>query len=119
MGAFIISMLSQPHRLRARRDIEQVFKLGMVFHTRQLTVRALFSRGAQSRGTVVVSNKTAKKAVDRNRIKRKLRPILREVFAQAKRPVDIMLIAKTSAHESDFQELRSSVFFACKKMGII
>ncbi|HLD19827.1 MAG TPA: ribonuclease P protein component [Patescibacteria group bacterium] len=112
-------MLSQPHRLRARRDIDRVFKQGMVFHTSQLTVRALFSRGAQSRGTVVVSNKTAKKAVDRNRIKRKLRPILREVFAQTKRPVDIILIAKTLANKSDFQQLHVSVFFACKKMDIL
>ena len=82
-------------------------------------MRALFSRGAQSRGTVVVSNKTAKKAVDRNRIKRKLRPILREVFAQTKRPVDIILIAKTLANKSDFQQLHVSVFFACKKMDIL
>lgn len=112
-------MLSQHHRLRARRDIERVFTSGAVFHTRHVTVRALFSRNAYSRGTVVVSNKTAPKAVTRNRIKRRLRPIVRELFQQAQRPIDILIIAKASAHECDISELRSSLFFACKKMGIL
>ena len=103
-------MLQASHRLCARRDIEQVFKKGVVFHTRYVTVRVFFSLFPHSRGTVVVSNKISKKAVVRNRIKRWLRPVMRNVFSLCPKSMDMIISAKSPAVESDARVLRESVF---------
>lgn len=61
---------------------------------------------------VIVSQKVAKKAVDRHKIQRQLREITRYFFSLpygVGRGYDIVVIARSSAYHMPFKELKKSV----------
>ncbi len=58
---------------------------------------------------IVVPRKTARKAVARNRIKRRLREIVRPWLPYLK-PWDIVLVARGPVAEMDFWTLRDAVY---------
>lgn len=61
---------------------------------------------------VVVSQKVAKKAVDRHKIQRRLREIMRHILIAhpvLSRGFDIVLVARPSAYRASFDDLQKSV----------
>ncbi len=68
-------MLARKNRL-SRTDFDVLLKTGRAFHCPALSLRVAKTPGA-SRFSVVVSKKTAKTAVLRNRIRRRLYSLLR------------------------------------------
>lgn len=69
-------MLPRAYRLRERRAVLITLRRGTVATSRALALHALRTRVAGPRFAVVVSRKTAKRAVDRNRVRRRIRAIL-------------------------------------------
>lgn len=63
---------------------------------------------------IVVSRKVGK-AVVRNRIKRRIREILRKTHLP---PAEIMIIAKPEAAEADYAELARDLYFVIRKSGL-
>jgi ribonuclease P protein component len=66
-----------------------------------------------SEAKVVVSQKVAKKAVDRHKIQRRLREIVRHEFktnpAAAGRGYDMVVVARASSLRASFDDLQKSV----------
>ncbi len=71
-------MFRKEERLRKQKDIERVFAGRLSFFNPFFILRAQFNQQNMSRKTVVVSKKVAKRAVDRNGIKRYLRPLIKK-----------------------------------------
>lgn len=77
----IKDMLSSKHRLTKRRDFDALFKKGRVVSEAALSLR--YSKtlpDMPGRAAFVVSAKTEKSAVRRNRAKRQARAILRSII---------------------------------------
>lgn len=70
-------MFAKNHRLAKTKDVKMAFAQGRSFFNPLFAVRFLVRPGHASRFTIVVSTKTAKKAVVRNRVKRILREFIR------------------------------------------
>lgn len=98
-------MLSRIQRLRLQRDIDAVQRYGRSIGNRHFFIKFIPSKSKISRATVVVSVKAAKKAVDRNRIKRRVRSILEKNLRLVSKPHDLMIIIKKSALSLSFAEL--------------
>ena len=65
-----------------------------------------------SEAKVVVSQKVAKKAVDRHKIQRRLREIMRHILKEnspLSRGYDFVVVAKPSASHASFGDLKTSV----------
>ena len=100
------------YRLRRKRDFQATLQGRRVFSGRGLVVLAVPSERAQSRIGVTVSRQL-KRAVDRNRARRRLRELARSSFVQAdsgadRRGIryDVVLIARPAALTLRFADLK-------------
>ncbi|EKD78867.1 MAG: hypothetical protein ACD_41C00241G0001, partial [uncultured bacterium] len=59
--------------------------------------------------TVVVSTRVSKKAVERNRIKRRLRPILKKILNQAGPSRDVVVVVQQRALQANTAELEQAL----------
>ncbi len=96
-------MLKKVNRLAKAKDIQKTIARGRAFFSPFLTIKHL-SSSQDPRFTVVVSTKVSKKAVDRNRLKRVLREVLRKNITQFKKG-DYMVFLKPKAAKLPEAEL--------------
>lgn len=95
-------------RLRKTRDIRRVFRHGTLHRGRLLRLYVLDQpTEASVRFTVVVSAKVGG-AVCRNRLKRRLREIVRHECTGGARGADFVLAALPLARDATFWELRAA-----------
>jgi ribonuclease P protein component len=124
-------MLPRAGRLRRNRDFRLVFSKRRSFGSELLTLYVRPQRPATgddagsvqlSRFGFVISKKTARRAHDRNRIKRRLREICRLRVLPRLRgpsPVDIVFVARAPAAEADFARLAAEVETLGRKAGLL
>ena len=102
-------MLPRKNRLYKNKDFEAVFEKGKTFFGKGLVVKVLPQDLPTSRFGFIVSKKTARKAVQRNRIRRRLREIVRrEILPFLKKNIDAIIIAKQDCPDS-FNELQQEL----------
>ena len=65
------SMFGRSSRIRLSRDYERLFQYGRSFHTPYLTLKTVQNQQDLNRFGIVVSNKVDKRAVVRNKMKRR------------------------------------------------
>jgi ribonuclease P protein component len=102
-------------RLRHRKDFDSVFQRGRGYNDKLLVLRILPNDLDHNRYGFVTSKRLGK-AVVRNRVRRRLREIVREAPAAA--GYDVVLSAKTTAAEAPFTDLTASVARLYDRAGI-
>ncbi len=111
-------MLSKNNRLKKRDDFDGVFKRGRKFKEDFLLLRVVKNNFQKSRFGFIVSQKVSKKAVLRNKIKRRLRAIVEAKIPKIKEGLDIVLIADPGLEKKDFWELEEITGNIFKKAGL-
>lgn len=109
-------MLNKQNRLKKKKEIENVFKGGRSFYSKDLGIRFKKNNLEDSRFCLVVSAKVSKKAVIRNKIKRRARYILRGDLEKIKKGFDIVVVINKQALLNDFDLFSSNIresFKAC------
>jgi ribonuclease P protein component len=116
-------MLPRVSRLKRSRDFQAVYKRRQSWATPHLALYVRFRtprEGEASRLGFVISKKVAKRAHDRNRLKRRLREITRlhwlPVTAQ---PYDALLVARTAATAVDFAALSAEMASLAKQARLL
>lgn len=113
-------MLPPLHRLTKRKDFDALFKRGKLVYVRQLQARVAKSTlGKQTRIAVIISAKTEKSAVKRNRAKRQVREIIRAVMPQVKPGYDVAISIKHSYLPLDFAAKKDVTLQLLKKAGLL
>ena len=113
------ALLSKPQglqRLSHKRDFDRLQRLGRTYHGRFLSLRL----GRNQEGTVRVGFAIAKrlgKAVERNRLRRRLREILR--LSHIALGWDILVIAREDAVHQDYHTLRAEVENLLRQAGAL
>lgn len=87
-------MLARPRRLRLPRDISKVYSRGRFGVAEGIQVKALGNHLVSTRIAVVVSRKISKKAVIRNRIRRRIAAILTEMWENLSPGYDIVITVR-------------------------
>lgn len=98
-------MLAAANRLRDRRAIANVQRRGWYTHEDAVTVKAARNQLAVSRAVVVVSKKVSKKAVVRNRIRRRLAGILADRWATVAPGYDIVITVRDNLADTAATDL--------------
>ncbi len=101
-------MLPEEQRLTTDRDFGRVFQYGKSYGDDYLFMKVLSTGNPQTRLGISISRKLGK-ATLRNRIKRRLRALLRELLPYLAEGYDIVVVAKNSAVNASFGELRWSL----------
>lgn len=105
------STLSFPRRLRltSETDLEVVRRTGKRIQTERLEARASASLLPHPRVGIVVP-KHRRSIVDRNRVKRRLRELVRtRLLPNLDRRIDLLIRAKPDAYNATFQDLAVDV----------
>lgn len=112
-------MLEQKNRLKKKKDFERVWKKGKRFQHGFLSLKIVKNDLRNSRFAFVVGLKVSKKAVVRNKIKRRLRHIIKREMPRIKSGIDVSIIALPCLENKDFQELKDITNKLLKKSNII
>ena len=110
-------MLPFKCRLKKKKDFENVFKSGKGFKEDSLYFKIKKNNLKNSRFCFVVGKNISKKAVERNKIKRQLREIIKKNLDEIKINADCVLIVMPGA-ESDYNKLEKIVNKLFKKAGL-
>lgn len=90
-------MINRTHRFHGRASLGHVYKRGTVVRGQNLSLKyASNSRQPTYRAAVVVSRKVSKSAVVRNRIRRRVYELVRELSPQISKPVDMIFVVYSS-----------------------
>ena len=99
-------MIKKENRLSRSRLVGRVLQKGLSIKTSNLSCRIISTRDTDKvKITVVVSKKIASHAVDRNRIKRRVREAFEAEIAR-KRSVSLVVFPKLSAQTAKFEDLQ-------------
>ncbi len=100
-------MLPSQNRLKRRQDFANVYSKGDRFNGQYVSLRVYITDQATafSQIGVVVSKKFSKKAVARNRIKRQLRAIFRQVLSQLKQGLQIVVTVFPLPNSPSYEQL--------------
>lgn len=112
-------MLPKLYRLTKNKDFERVAKFGQSVYSQELTIKWIKNNLLISRFGFVISTKAAKRANVRNKIKRRLREIIRATLSAPKLKgaqtmtiksgYDMMILAKPEIKELDFWRLKNKI----------
>ena len=108
--------LGPEQRLRRRADFQRLREDGRSRAHPLLVIRVAPNGLPHTRYGVVVSKRVAPKAVDRNRLRRRLREVLRRNPATP--GWDILLIARGSAAHASFDDLRATTLELERRVGV-
>lgn len=112
-------MLPKKFRLTKDKDFEKVAKQGRACFTKGLGIKYIRNNLAISRFGIVVSLKVSKKATQRNKIKRRLREIIRKKLPEVKSGYDIMVLTNPSSLEFDYHQMGEKITGLFKKAGLL
>jgi ribonuclease P protein component len=102
-------VLPKQNRLKKKKDFERVLKEGKGFKEDFLFLKILKNNLEFSRFGFIVSQKVSKKATVRNKIKRRLREIVRLRLKRIKRGIDGVLIALWGLENKSFKEMEETI----------
>jgi ribonuclease P protein component len=107
-----MTALPRSHRLTRARDFDAMRRVGVRVRVPQrlpdLDVRSAPTSASHARvGLIVPRHKHS--AVDRNRLKRRLRELVRTRLLPALPPVDLVLKANASAYDAGFERLAEQI----------
>lgn len=111
-------MLFRENRLKSK-DFKEIRKGGRFFNEQFLSLIKAENNLNQSRFGFVVSQKISKKAVIRNKIKRRLREIIRNNLDKIKKNYNVIFIAKKGIEEKEFKEIKEITEQLLKKARLL
>lgn len=112
-------MLKKIHRVAKQRDFERVKKYGRSFFLPNIAIKCLKAGQPYSRFGFIVSNKISKKAIERNRIRRQLREIVRERIDQVLSGFDCVIMVRPDIKKDKFKELEQKIENLFQRSGLI
>lgn len=111
-------MLPRANRLNKQKDFDGVFRRGKIKQDNFLVLRFAPNQLGVSRFGLVVSAKVAKRAVDRNHLRRQLSEIIRFNQKEIKPGLDVVLTAKAKILGVKYEKLKESLTGLLKTSNI-
>ena len=103
--------------LKKRDDFLNTAKSGLKRPVKSLVLQANPNELGKIRVGYTVTKYTSKLAVERNKIKRRLRAAVREVFPEHAKPShDYVIIGKMDCLRKDFEELKNDLKYTLRKI---
>ncbi|MFA5432394.1 MAG: ribonuclease P protein component [Candidatus Paceibacterota bacterium] len=102
-------MLPKENRLKKEKEFEAVFKSGRTLRGKGVFLRYLTNGTAQTRIGFVVSKKISKLAVERNKVKRRMRDIVRAKKDKLKEGLSIVIVSLPPIKGKTYKEIKEDI----------
>ena len=112
-------MFPAQNRLRNEKDIKTLFAKGRSVFDLTIGMRFAKNRLPLSRFTVVVGTKVSKRAVVRNRIKRRIRGIIEKQLLSVAPGFDVLILVKKEAIDQTHKQLSEQIDRLFKKAKLV
>ncbi len=112
-------MLSREYKLKRDNDFKKVFNEGKYYRDNFIGIKYLKNDLEFSRFAFIVGLKISKKAVVRNRVKRRLEEIVRLSLDQIKKGFDIVVMVESQIIKEDYQKIESELVNVLEKNKLI
>lgn len=109
-------MLPKEKRLHKKRDFLKLGAAGRPVYGVYTTLRVRALQKPETKVAFLTSTKMFKLAVHRNRIKRRLREIIRQVWGELPPAMHLLFIAKPQALEAEFGAIKADVLHMLPKI---
>ena len=110
-------MLKKENRLKKRKEFGYIYRKGTKFFSKNMTLVKIKSKYENPRIGFSINAKIGK-AVVRNKIKRRLRAIFREIVPQIKY-CNLIIVAQTGIVDLDFTQLKNEVIYLLNKGKVL
>lgn len=111
-------MLPGPHRLRHEKDIKTLFAKGKSVFDPVCGIKYRRNTVGKTRFAVVVGTKVSKRAVDRNRVRRRIRSAIEKHLSSLAPGFDIMVLVRPEALKNDAAALEARIVAVFKKTPV-
>jgi len=111
-------MLPRINRIKNKKDFEAIFKNSKSFKNSFFIFKIAKSNLGFNRFGFVVSQKVSKKAVVRNKVRRRLVEAVKSESKDANGGKDVVIIALPRIAEADFWEIKEAVKSMLTKTGL-
>lgn len=112
-------MLPSTNRLKKKNDFDRIFKQGRGLREDFMLLRFIKNDLKLSRFGFMVGQKVSKKATARNKIKRRLKALVKSNLLKIKNGVDVVFMVSPSAKSQDFKEIEKLFNSLLKKANLI
>ncbi|HEX5447794.1 MAG TPA: ribonuclease P protein component [Candidatus Saccharimonadales bacterium] len=114
-------MISREHRFHGLGSLRHVYRLGRTVRGPLFGVKILLNERRRTyRASVVVSRKINKSAVARNRMRRRLYELVRELGTEIDRPYDIVItVFNSGVADAPLERLRAQLKEQLHQAGVI
>ncbi len=108
-------MLPKENRLKKKKDFEKVFEKGETIKGDSVYIKALKTKEPFTRIGFIVSKKVSLNAVERNKIKRRIREIVKTI--PIKNKFDIVIVSLSKIKKNTFEEIKQDIEKTFKKIN--
>lgn len=112
-------MLAKPHRLSKAKDFAIIYKRGKPYFSDSLVFKFTPNHLNRTRFGFIVGNKISKKSSWRNKIKRRMREIIRAELPKIKSGCDCLFIARANIINRNYQEIKKEIVKLLRKSRIL
>jgi ribonuclease P protein component len=102
-------MIPKTHRVRKTREFERVFSSRQSVYGRFVRISYIYGVVNITRCAVVISTKVSKKAVIRNKIKRRVRIIITRLLPELLPPLDLVIVCLPTSIEANIKEFEEDI----------
>ncbi len=102
-----------------KKLFSEIFKKGKSVFSERLLLKFVFAPNKEPAFSFVVSSKTIKRAVDRNKLKRRARHVVRKVAKEIKEGTRAVVFFKKWERGIGFSETETELIKIFKKAGIL
>lgn len=109
-------MLPKKNRITQKKDFEHMLKQSITINNKFFVVKYKPNHLDLSRFAFIISNKISKKAVERNKIRRRMREIIRTNIEFIPKGFDIIFLTKRNILSIDFPNLTKEIIQCLKSI---
>lgn len=112
-------MLSKKYILKKDNDFKAVFKRGKSYSYEFIRIKVLKNDLGFSRFGIIIGLKVSKKAIERNKTRRRLSEFIRLEKDKIKKGFDIVVLTNSEIVKKDYQEIKQVMLDLFTKAELI
>ncbi|MBI2638829.1 ribonuclease P protein component [Candidatus Peregrinibacteria bacterium] len=110
-------MIAQKYKIRSKPRVLHILKKGRMFKWGVFYLRSLPNRAGHPRFSLILSKKIGRKAVERNKIRRRVYEVIRKNFSIiSKTCYDVVVLCSARIGKTDYAQIERDMIQSLKRL---